>query len=101
MSDMLQKLLGVEKTAATIVAEAEAEAARLVSEARQETQRRHADLLKAAASRNDEAIAAERARLVSEREKRIKVERERLATLPLDSTAFREAALSFVQKGKE
>ena len=101
MSDMLQKLLGVEKTAAAIVAEAEAEAGRLATEARQETQQRHVELLKAAASRSDQALADERARLASERESRIQAERERLEKLPLDAAAFRTAALSFIPKGKE
>ena len=101
MSDMLQKLLGVEKTAASLVAEAEAEAARLTSEARQETQQRHSDLLKAAASRGDDAVSAERARLVAEREKRSQAERQRLSGLPLDQPAFARTVLSFVQKGKE
>ncbi len=101
MSDMLQKLLGVEKTAASVVAEAEAEAARLTSEARQQTQHRHAEALKTAAAQGDAALAAERTRLEAERASRIQAERERLARLPTDSTAFRSAALSFIQKGKE
>ncbi len=46
MSDMLEKLLGVEKTATALLAEAEAEAARRKADARMESQKKHAELLK-------------------------------------------------------
>ena len=101
MSDMLQKLLGVEKTAASLVTEAEAEAGRLVAQARQETQRRHSDRLKARAVENEAALVAERARLEEERRSRTQAERDRLDRLPSDDAAFRAAAMSFIEKGRE
>lgn len=101
MSDMLQKLLGVEKTAASLVAEAEAEAGRLVSRARQEAQRHHADLLKARAEENDRTAAAEQATLDAERQKRARAEQERLEKLPLDGAAFRATAMSFIEMGQK
>jgi len=101
MSDMLQKLLGVEKTAAALVAEAEAEAARLVAQARQEAQRGHTDQLKSRAAENEAALSAERARLEEERRARTQAERVKLDTLPMDDAAFRAAAMSFIEKGAE
>jgi len=100
MSDLLQRLLGVEKTAATLVSEAEAEAARMTAQARVESQKRHSELLKKKAGDNEAALAAERERLKGERESRTRQERDRLARLPRNTEAFRDAALSFIQKGK-
>jgi vacuolar-type H+-ATPase subunit E/Vma4 len=100
MSDMLQKLLGVEKAAASIVAEAEAEANRITAQARLEAQRRHSDLLKAKAAENEASVAEEKVRLEAERQKRIEAEREKLARLPVDVAAFRSRALEFIGKGE-
>jgi hypothetical protein len=101
MSDMLQKLLGVEKTAASLVAEAEAEAAGLAAQARQEAQSRHTALLKTQAAENEASIAAERVRLDAERAKRSEAERGKLARLPTDAAGFRASTLSFIEKGRE
>ncbi len=100
MSDMLQRLLGVEKTAAGLVAEAEAQAARITAQVRVDSQKRHTEILKKKAADNDSALAAERARLEAEREARTREERDRLSRLPRDLAAFRAAALSFIEKGK-
>ncbi len=100
MSDMLQRLLGVEKTAAGLVSEAEGEAARITAQARLDSQKRHSELLKKKAADNEAALAAERGRLAAEREARTQEERERLSRLPRDVGAFRAAALSFIEKGK-
>ncbi len=100
MSDMLQRLLGVEKTAAGLVSEAEGDAARITAQARLDSQKRHSELLKKKAADNEAALAAERARLAAEREARTQEERERLSRLPRDVAAFRGAALSFIEKGK-
>jgi hypothetical protein len=101
MSDMLEKLLGVEKTAAGIVAEAEADAGRRTSQARAEAQKRHLDLLKKKAADNEAALAAERSRLEAQRESRNREEREKLSRLPANTAAFRDAVRSFVDKGRE
>jgi len=102
MSDMLEKLLGVEKTAAGIVADAEAEAGRLTSQARVEAQKRHSDTLKKKAAENEAALDAERVRLAAERETRNLEEREKLSRLPADTAAFRAAVRSFIDtKGRE
>ncbi len=100
MSDMLQRLLGVEKTAAGLVSEAEGDAARITAQARLDSQKRHSELLKKKAADNETALAAERGRLAAEREARTQEERERLSRLPRDVAAFRAAALSFIEKGK-
>ena len=100
MSDMLQRLLGVEKTAANLVAEAEAEAARTSAQARLDAQKGHSEVLKKKAADNASALAAERQRLEAERDARTKAERERLSKLPKDTAAFRRSALSFIDRGK-
>jgi len=100
MSDMLQRLIAVEKTAASLVSEAEADAARLTAQARTDSQKHHSDLLKKKAAENEAALAAERVRLREEREARTRQERERLARLPRNKEAFRAAALSFIEKGQ-
>lgn len=46
MSDMLEKLIGVEKSAAALLTEAEAEANRRRADARAEAQKKHVELLK-------------------------------------------------------
>lgn len=101
MADMLQRLLGVEKTAASLVAEAEAEAAKIAAQAKLDSQKRHSELLKKRAADNESALVEERARLEAQREARTKEERDRLAQLPKDTAAFRAAALSFIERGKE
>jgi len=100
MSDMLQRLLGVEKTAAGLVSEAEAEAARLTGQTRSDVQKRHSEMLKKKAADNEAALGAERERLRGERESRTREERERLSRLPRNTAAFRAAALSYMQKGR-
>jgi hypothetical protein len=100
MSDMLQRLLGVEKTAASLVAEAEVQAAGITAQARLDSQKGHSDLLKKKAADNEAALAAERARLAAEREVRTREERERLARLPKGTEAFRKATLSLIERGK-
>jgi vacuolar-type H+-ATPase subunit H len=101
MSDMLKQLLGVEKTAASIVTEAEAEAGRLAAQARQDAQRKHAELLKTQAAENEASLATQRVTLDAERATRSEAERGKLARLPSDTARFRAATLSFIEKGKE
>jgi hypothetical protein len=101
MSDMLEKLLAVEKTAAGLVDAAEAEAARRTAQARQDAQKRHTDLLKAKARESEAAVAAERTRLEAEREARNAAERDRLGRFHSDEKAFRASVLSALEKGKE
>jgi len=100
MSDMLQRLIGVEKSAAALVTEAEGEAAKIIAQARVDSQKTHAESMKKKAAENDAAVAAERARLVAEREARTREERDRLARLPRNTAAFRASALSFIQRGQ-
>jgi vacuolar-type H+-ATPase subunit H len=99
MSDMLGKFLGVEKSAAALVAEAEAEAGRRKASARAEAQKKHAELLKEKTVEGDAAVAGEKARLAAERERLIGAYKEKLAGMPRNREAFSRAALDFVQKG--
>ncbi len=100
MSDVLEKLLGVEKTAAGLVAEAEKEAGRRTAQARQEAQKRHTELLKTRAAENESALAAERARIDEERRTRNREERERLSRFSQDTASFRAAVITLIDKGR-
>jgi vacuolar-type H+-ATPase subunit H len=99
MSDILEKLLGVEKNAAAIVAEAEAEAHRRMAQARGETQKRSAETLKKKTTEGDEAVAAERSRIAAERERQNKEYREKMTRHSLDTAAFSHAVFTFIEKG--
>jgi vacuolar-type H+-ATPase subunit H len=98
---MLEKLLGVEKTAAGLIAEAEAEAGRRTTQARLDAQKRHVELLKAKAAENETSLEAERTRIEAERAARNQVEKEKLTRLPVDQARFRTAILSLIEKGGE
>lgn len=99
MSDMLEKLLGVEKNAARLLTEAEAEANRRRADARAEAQKKHAELLKEKTLEGDAAVAAERQRIAAERQRLILAYKEKLAGIPADREAFSRAALAFIEKG--
>jgi hypothetical protein len=101
MSDMLEKLLGVEKTAAGLVAEADEEAGRRTAQARLDAQKRHAELLKVKAAENQAALAAERTRIDAERESRNIENGVVLSRLFPDEAVFRAAVLSIIDKGRE
>ncbi len=99
MSDMLEKLLAVEKNAARLLTEAEAEANRRKVEARAEAQKKHAELLREKTLEGDAAVAAEKERIAAEREALIRAYKEELAGMPKNREAFARAAISFIEKG--
>ena len=99
MSDMLEKLLGVEKRAAALVTEAESEAHRRSAQARGEVKKRSAETLKKKAAEGEEAVGSERSRIAAERERQNKAYREQLARHAIDMAAFSRAVLTFVDKG--
>jgi len=99
MSDMLEKLLGVEKGAASLIAEAEAEAARKTAQARIDAQRESAATLKEKAAEMERSVDAEKASLASERAAKTAAYRESLAKRAPDEQAFRSSALGFIDKG--
>jgi hypothetical protein len=101
MSDMLEKLLGVEKAAAGLVADAEAEAGRRTAQARLDAQKRHTETLKVKAAENEAALAAERTRLDAERETRNREQSGKLSLLPADRAAFRTAVIGLMEKSRE
>ncbi|MGA2977184.1 MAG: hypothetical protein ABSF77_17900 [Spirochaetia bacterium] len=100
MSDMLEKLLGVEKNAAGLVSEAEAEANRRTTQARAEMQKKQAEILKQKALDAEKDVEAERKRLAEERKRKNEEYRESLLRRPVDRAAFTRAALSFIEKGR-
>ncbi len=99
MSDMLEKLLAVEKTAASLISEAEAEARRRTSAARVDAQKRHAELLKARAAEAERAVEAARADCAAERERKNAEYRQSLSRATPDRSAFSRAVLGFFEKG--
>jgi hypothetical protein len=99
MSDILEKLLGVEKDASVLVAGAEGEAGRRRAAAQAEAQARHAEALKAAAAEAAARVAAERTRLAAERDQKNRAFRDGLASRPRDREALRRVVMDFVEKG--
>jgi transcription initiation factor TFIID subunit TAF12 len=100
MSDMLEKLLGVEKRAAGLVSEAEDEASRRTARARVESQRRHSETLKKKAIDVEKDVQAEKERLAAERADKTRAYTAALAGLSADTASFKRAALSFMGKGR-
>ena len=98
MSDMLENLLAVEKTAASLVAEAEAEANRRTAQARDEARRKHDAVLKEKLAQADAAVAEEQKRVAEERKRQNAAYRGKLSVLRIDRDAFTRAALQFIEK---
>jgi len=88
MSDMLDKLLQTERSAAEMVSSAEAEGNRRKAEARAEAQKRHAALLKAKAEEAERAVEAERERAALSRREKNDEYRAKLSSLSLDRERF-------------
>jgi len=99
MSDILEKLLGVEKSAGLLVSQAEAEAARRKAEAQAEVEKLSAGALKDQAVRADARIVAERAAIAAEREQKNSTYRESLAARAQNTEALRRLVAEFVEKG--
>jgi hypothetical protein len=99
MSDMLEKLLGVEKAAAALVAEAESEAGHRATQARGDIQKKIASLVKDKSVAADAALTAERERVAAERTRKNAEHRESLARATPNAAAFNRAALAFLEKG--
>ncbi len=98
MSDMLEKLLGVEKTAAGLVAAAETEAGQRTSDARLSAQKAHTELLKRMALENEAAVSAARERIGAERARKNKEYKDGLARRRADAAAFKGTVLSLIGK---
>ncbi len=99
MSDILEKLLGVEKDASVLVTDAEAEASQRKTAARVEAQKLYAEALKEQAARSEQRIAAEKERIAAERGEKNRAYRQSIAARPLDSSALRQAVTEFIEKG--
>ena len=99
MSDMLEKLLSVEKQAAALLADAEAEANRRTAHARAEIQAKHAELLKTRAVETDKIVEAEREAIAAERAKKNAEYRAGLERKTADTASFDRAATAFLEKG--
>jgi F0F1-type ATP synthase membrane subunit b/b' len=98
MSDILDKLLGVEKKASVLAAEAEAEANRRKTRARVEAQKEYTEGLARKAREIERRLEDAREGLKLERERKNREYTDGLKKSPQDSEAFRRAFLSFVSK---
>jgi vacuolar-type H+-ATPase subunit H len=96
MSDSLDKIIAVEKAASELIAQAEAESAHRVSQARTESQKKVSEAMKKAALAGEAAVKAERERVAAEREKQNRDYREKLARRPLDPAAFAKVVHAFI-----
>ncbi len=99
MSDILERLLGVEKDASVLVASAETEAGRRRAAAQADAQVRHGEALKTAATEAAARVAAERERIAAERDEKNRAFRESLSSRPRDREALRRVVMDFVDKG--
>lgn len=99
MSDMLDKLLGVEKTAAEIVAAAEIEADARKARARAEGQKRHAELLKEKAAEAERAVEAQRESAARERRQKNEAYRAELARRSENRPELVRTVTKFLSKG--
>ncbi len=94
--DILEQLLVQEKQAASLVAEADAEASKRKAAARVAAQSEHAVALKKAAEEVAVAVEAERGRLSGERSARNATYRARLEAQPLSKEELSAAARRFL-----
>ena len=101
MSDMLDKLLGVEKTAAEMVAAAEGEAAARKARARAEGQKIHAEILKEKAAEAERAVSAARESCARERQEKNAAYRAKLAGRQARPLELAREVMRFFSQGGE
>ena len=99
MSDILEKLLGVEKDASVLVASAEAEAGRRRATAQGQGQQRYSEILKGKATEVARRVTSEKEAVAAEREQKNRAYRESLASRARNGEAFRRVVMDFVEKG--
>ncbi len=99
MSDILDKLLGVERSAAEMVSAAETEAAAHKSRARGDGQKAHAELLKKKAEEAERAVAAARESAARERKEKNAAYRAKLAGLAVHKDDLSRVVMGFLSKG--
>ena len=98
MSDMLDKLLQTERSAAEMVSSAEAEANKRKAEARAEAQKRHAALLEEKAAEGERAVAAEKERAARERREKNEEYRAKLSANRVDREGFFRLITELIEK---
>jgi vacuolar-type H+-ATPase subunit H len=96
MSDILEKLIGVEKKATELVAEAEAEAGRRKGAARTEAGRVHSDRIRAKAKELDRMLEERKAETAREREQRNTVYLKELAAHKIHRERFQDVLSSLL-----
>jgi F0F1-type ATP synthase membrane subunit b/b' len=97
MSDILDRLLGVEKDAGALVTETETEAARRKTQARLEAQKEHTRLIAEKAKELEARIDSERDRLKKERESKNAAFAGELRAKPLSPKELARVVLGFIK----
>ncbi len=97
MADILEQLLGVEKKAAQLVAEAEAEAARRKSAARLAASQEQAAAQRERVAAVEAEVSEARTKATAEREERGRAYREKLERHPVERARFEAAVRRFLQ----
>jgi vacuolar-type H+-ATPase subunit H len=100
MSDILEKLLGVEKSASVLITEAESEANRRKTTARLDAQKRYTQLLADKAAELDLRLEEARKRLAGERDEQIRSYSESLKKRKLDTETFHQAVITGIGKAQ-
>jgi hypothetical protein len=98
MSDILDKLLGVEKNASMLTAEAEAEANKRRTRAGVEAQKEYTEQLALKAREIESRLVEDRERLKAERARKNKEYADTLRRRPQDSDAFRRIFMTFISE---
>ena len=96
MSDILDKLLGVEKNASILTTEAEAEANKRKTRARVEAQKEYTEQLALKTREIESRLVEEREGLKAERARKNSEYTDTLRKLPQDSEAFRRVFMAFI-----
>jgi vacuolar-type H+-ATPase subunit H len=100
MSDILEKLLGVEKNASVLISEADGESNRRKTTARMDAQKRYVKLLAERAAELDSKLVEARNRLSREREEKNKNFSEDLRKRKLDGDALRRVVIERIGKAQ-
>jgi len=98
MSDILEKLLGVEKSASILITEAETEANRRKTTAKLDAQKRYTQLVAEKAAELDLRLEKARKRLSGERDEQIRDYSESLRKRKLDTENFHRAVIAGIGK---
>jgi vacuolar-type H+-ATPase subunit H len=100
MSDILDKLLGVEKSASALTTEAESEATHRKTQARLDAQKEYSRMLGEKAKEQERRLEDEREHLKKERESKNGAYTEGLRALALSVKDLRRAVFAYIRSDR-